>query len=299
MIPHRLALTKPPKCTCCLYGKMTRKPWRTKAKNNRPIQAATKPGQCVSVDQMESSSMGFIGQLKGKLTTRRYKYCTVFIDNFSRYKYIYLQSSLSSKESLEAKVAFEAHSRALGVMILNYHADNGRFVDNAWIQDIHKKQQTISYCGVNAHWQNGIAEKGIRDLREQARTSLLHTIDKWPAAIITQLWPYALCHAASVHNNLPKKDGRSPLELSSNVDVAPNLKSFHTFGCPVFALSQQLQAQQSVKSWLPRARLGIYLGPSPRHARSVSLVLNLNTGLVSPQFHVKHDEFFETIDNTK
>jgi hypothetical protein len=60
-----------------------------------------------------------------------------------------------------------------------------------------------------------------------------------------------------------------------------------------------LQAQQSVKSWLPQARLGIYLGPFPRHTRSVSLVLNLNTGLVSPQFHVKHDEFFEMIDKTK
>jgi hypothetical protein len=31
------------------------------------------------------------------------------------------------------------------------------------------------------------------------------------------------------------------------------------------------------------------------HARNVSLVLNLTTGLSSPQFHVKHDEFFETV----
>ena len=40
----------------------------------------------------------------------------------------------------------------------------------------------------------------------------------------------------------------------------------------------------------------MYLGPSPNHSRSVSLVLNPCTGHVSPQFHVKHDEFFETID---
>ena len=38
------------------------------------------------------------------------------------------------------------------------------------------------------------------------------------------------------------------------------------------------------------------LGPSPNHSRSVSLVLNPRTGHVSPQFHVKHDVFFETID---
>jgi hypothetical protein len=295
VLPRRLALVKPPKCACCIYGKMTKQPWRTKAKNNRKIRVATAAGQCVSVDQMESSTLGFIGQLKGKLTISRYKYATVYIDNYSRYKYVYLQRTLTSKETLNSKLAFEAHARVQHVQILNYHADNGRFVDNAWIQDATAKGQTTTYCGVNAHWQNGIAEKGIRDLREQARTSLLHAIDKWPSAVTTHLWPYALHHAAAIHNSLPRKDGRSAIELFSNVDVAPNLKAFHTFGCPVYALDNRLQVNQPVSSWLPRARLGLNLGQSPRHARNVSLVLNLNTGLVSPQFHIKHDEFFETI----
>ena len=295
VLPRKLALVKPPRCACCIYGKMTKQPWRTKAKNNRKIRIATAAGHCVSVDQMESSTLGFIGQLKGRLTISRYKYATVFIDNYSRYKYVYLQRSLTSKETLNAKIAFEAHSRVQHVQILNYHADNGRFVDNDWVNDATAKGQTTTYCGVNAHWQNGIAEKGIRDLREHARTSLLHAMDKWPSAITTHLWPYALRHAAAIHNSLPRKDGRSAIELFSNVDVAPNLKSFHTFGCPVYALDNRLQANQPVSSWLPRARLGLNLGQSPRHARNISLVLNLNTGLVSPQFHIKHDEFFETI----
>jgi hypothetical protein len=77
--------------------------------------------------------------------------------------------------------------------------------------------------------------------------------------------------------------------------VSPLLKSNHTFGCPVYALQNCLQAGGHLPKWNSRARLGIYLGPSPRHASSVSLVLNLTTGLVSPQFHVKHDDFFETV----
>ena len=40
--------------------------------------------------------------------------------------------------------------------------------------------------------------------------------------------------------------------------------------------------------------MGVYLGTSPRHARSVLLVLSLTAGLCSPQFHVSHDDFFET-----
>ena len=162
IIPHRLALMKPPtKCACCIYGKMTKQPWRTKSKNNQPTQLATAPSQCLSVNHMESSTLGFIGQLKGKLTISRYKYATVFIDNFSRYKDIYLQRTLSSEETLNVKIAFEAHSRAMDVMILNYHAGNGRFVNNSWINDIAEKGQTTTYCVVNAHWQNDIAEKGI------------------------------------------------------------------------------------------------------------------------------------------
>jgi hypothetical protein len=45
---------------------------------------------------------------------------------------------------------------------------------------------------------------------------------------------------------------------------------------------------------MARARVGVNLGISPTHARSVALVLSLKTGLASPQFHVKHDDLFET-----
>ena len=50
--------------------------------------------------------------------------------------------------------------------------------------------------------------------------------------------------------------------------------------------------------WKQRARLGIYLGPSPSHACTVALILNPRTGHVSPQFHVKFDDFFETVGNS-
>ena len=62
---------------------MTRRPWRAKptSNGNRKIFKTTKSGQCVSVDQMESTEQGFIAQLKGKLTKRRYKNATIFVDH--------------------------------------------------------------------------------------------------------------------------------------------------------------------------------------------------------------------------
>jgi hypothetical protein len=47
--------------------------------------------------------------------------------------------------------------------------------------------------------------------------------------------------------------------------------------------------------WVRRSRVAINLGQSPRHARSVALVLSLLTGYVFAQFHLKHDDFFETV----
>jgi hypothetical protein len=37
------------------------------------------------------------------------------------------------------------------------------------------------------------------------------------------------------------------------------------------------------------------MGRLPQHARNVALVLNIETGLVSPQFHVKFDPSFHTV----
>jgi len=109
------------------------------------------------------------------------------VDHYSRYKYVHLQSTITSQDTLAAKRAFEVHCRNHGVTVKQYHADSGRFADNTFINDCKSQGQTITYCGVNAHWQNGLAEKGIRNLREAARTMLLHAIHRWPSAVTIHL----------------------------------------------------------------------------------------------------------------
>jgi hypothetical protein len=91
------------------------------------------------------------------------------------------------------------------------------------------------------------------------------------------------------------KDRTCPFERFSGVEVAPNLKSNHKFGCPVYASNIKLASGKTIPKWNSRARVGLYIGPYLRHARNLSLVLRLDTGLVSPQFHVQHDDFFETV----
>ena len=95
---------------------------------------------------------------------------------------------------------------------------------------------------------------------------------------------------------LPRKGKEiSPLELFSGVQIAPKLHHFHAFGWSTYVLDNALQSGQGAPKWKERSRLGVYLGPSPNHPRSVALVLNPRTGHVSPQFHIKFDDFFETV----
>ena len=46
-----------------------------------------------------------------------------------------------------------------------------------------------------------------------------------------------------------------------------------------------------------RSTTGIFMGFSRTHSSTISLALNINTGSVTPQFHVIHDELFTTIHN--
>ncbi len=277
-IPRCLAKVKLPASTGCLFGAMTKVPWRGQEISSE-VFVATKAGQCVSVDQLVSTQVGFIAQLKGTLTKKRYMAATVFVDHYSQLKYIHLMTKLTSEETMEAKQAFEHFAKQHGVRILHYHRNNGRFADNAFKNSCSAKGQWLTFCGVNAHFQNGIAEKAIRDLRENARKQLLHARQRWPAAIHLALWPYALRSAGNLHNTLPVlEDGTSRPECFSSIRIGSKMKHHHAFGCPVFALENDLAAGSPIPHWSPRARLGVNLVSSPSHARKVYLVLNLHTG---------------------
>jgi hypothetical protein len=96
------------------------------------------------------------------------------VDHASQLSYVHLQSRVTAEETVEAKKAFEAYARSHGVIVKHYHADNGRFAESLFMSVVAESGQTISFCGVSAHFQNGIAEKRIRDLSEQARKQLVH-----------------------------------------------------------------------------------------------------------------------------
>ena len=310
LIPQELADVDPPCCPGCAYGKAHKKPTRYKGwRNNRSIKPSTSPGGCVSVDQLVSPTPGFVPTHRGYPTLQRYKGATVFVDHFSDFTYVHLMTEMNGATTVEAKQAFERLAHSHNVAIKHYHCDNGLFDTRIFKQSIEKANQTISFCGVNAHHQNGRAERRIKDITEGSRTSLLHASHRWPKAVHPSLWPCALKHYVNLRNNLPStyipggKNGRkklpdtyinSPLSKFSGFETAVNLQHFHPFGSPVYVLENKLQASQSHNKWADRSRVGIFLQHSPDHSSSVPLVLNTSSGNVSPQFHCIYDDEFAT-----
>ena len=191
----------PPMCPWCIFGKQYRKPWRSSKERvqiRRDDESA--PGMCISTDLLVSAKGGLIPQRSGKLMSARYVSATVFVNHFSDFVYVHLMRDFTAEATLEAKNAWERLAGTHAVRIRRYRADNGRYSDPSFLQDIKDNGQIITFCGVGAHHQNGIAEKKIRDLVENARTQLVHAMHLWPGMIQQVLWPFALKAVVRNHN---------------------------------------------------------------------------------------------------
>ena len=128
---------------------MTQRPWRVKGDAQHKTKIATQSGQVVSVDQLEAPTLGFVAQFKGILTTQRYKYALIFVDQYSDLTFVFLQKSLTSEETVLAKKTFERYASLKGMRIQHYHADNGCFTDKGFVNHCQDENQTLTYCGIN------------------------------------------------------------------------------------------------------------------------------------------------------
>jgi hypothetical protein len=141
---------------------MTKLPWQGKEiKSDHKVFIATKPGECVSVDQLASTKVGSYAQLKGKLIKKHYKCTTIFVNHYSHLRFVHLQLEGLLAKTLTAKFAFEQYVAEYGVKIFHYHCDNGHFHYNAFQQACHHARQQLTFCGINVHFQNGIAKQAI------------------------------------------------------------------------------------------------------------------------------------------
>ena len=116
----------------------------------------------------------------------------------------------------------------------------------------------------------------------------------------TPLWSFSVKHAVWLHNHFPNYlSGITPLELrTSNKADHRNLIISHVWVCPVFVLDPKLQNDQKIPKWNRRSILGQFIGFLEHHSSLIASILHINTGQISPQYHVVFDELFETVYST-
>ena len=53
----------------------------------------------------------------------------------------------------------------------------------------------MSYCGVNAHHKNGVADRAVRTVLEYARDQLLHASMHWKDGVSSEPYPMSVDYA--------------------------------------------------------------------------------------------------------
>ena len=71
------------------------------------------------------------------------------------------------------------------------------------------------------------------------------------------------------------------------------------FGSPVYILDAAPRDGKPHHKWKDKAKVGVYLGKSPVHSQEVALVLDRHTGYASPQFYIKVDKRFYTLQQER
>ena len=256
------------------------------------------PGDCISTDQYECRVKGRLPNTRGKEDPQK-MYCggTVFVDHASGVIKIHHQVSLGESDTVRSKELHELWAAEHGVSVKSYRGDNGVYKSQLFKEDLEQRHQKMSYSGVGAHGQNGVAERAIQTVVTSARTMMLHQALLWPEHFDMRLWPFALDQAAYLYNHLPNKFSPvAPLEIFTGSKLDSSiLRNEKVWGCPAYVLDPKLQDGKKLPKWDPQTRQGQYLGKSSSHASSVGLIRNLRTGYISPQFHVVYDNLFQTV----
>ena len=209
-------------CINCIKGKQT---------NKRRFEANR------SLDVLELIHTDICGPFPTSAWNGQ-QYFITFIDDFSRYGYIYLISEKS--QSLDVFKNFKAEvENQLNKRIKSVRSDRGgeyygRY-DGSGEQRPGPFAKYLEECGIVPQYtmpgsptMNGVAERRNRTLKDMVRSMICHS------TLPESLWGEALKTAAYILNRIPTKATiKTPYEFWTG--KKPSLKHMHVWGCPAEA----------------------------------------------------------------
>jgi transposase InsO family protein len=159
----------------------------------------TAPGDCISCDHYISPVPGRVIAPSGYSSVRHsYQGGTIYVDHASGWIFHRPQKTLNVNDTICGKLLLESEARDVGVTIKAYHTDNGVFNCKEFKAHCTELNQKLTFSGVGAHHQNGVAERAIQTISGMARATMIHCTLKWPERGTRHSRPVAssnvLCH---------------------------------------------------------------------------------------------------------
>jgi hypothetical protein len=127
---------------------------------------------------------------------------------------------------------------------------------------------------------------------------LNHAISRCDKTITDELWPFAIQHAATIYNTTKRRSRDyelSPWEQFTGERSKLDQTNMHPLFFPLYVLDRRMQEGTPPPKWTKRTTKKVYVGRLHHYSKSVPIVWDPKTKLVSPQFHVMFDENFDTV----
>ena len=131
-----------------------------------------------------SREPGFVANNHSYVLKREHASCgTIMVDHASDLVFHFMQTSTEGSQTLEAKHKFKQFIKNCRVNIKYYHADNKIFNKQIFRESCIATNRTQTFCGVNTHYQNGVAERKIRIVISLVRAMLFTAMIKNPTIV--------------------------------------------------------------------------------------------------------------------
>ena len=232
-------------------------------------------GANVSVDHFKSRIKGWTYDSFGKTSSDQYVGGCIFVDHMSSDIHVEPQLWLSTSESIHAFIIFEKLCLDNGTLIQSSLQTMDHLKQRTLLTIYEIKNRRIQYYVINAHYQNGIAERNIRTVSGMFRALILHAFLQLKNGIDRSFWPMVVEYATYIFNHLPSHNGHVPVDLFTKSHLPRHrILDIHTWGGPIYVLDPTLQAGKKLPCWQPQYRRGHFVGFSNVQFSDISLVLN-------------------------
>ena len=201
-------------CESCFECKMTKRPFSAKGERSK------EPLQLVHSDVCGPLSV----QARGG-----YEYFVTFIDDYSRYSYVYLMHKKSETFG-KFKEFMEEAGKQLGKSLKTLRSDRGgEYLDTEFKDNLLKHGILSQLTTPGTPQQNGVVERRNRTLLDMVRSMMSYS------SLPIPFWGYSLQTAVYILNVVPSKSIQStPLELWNG--HKPSLRHFRIWRCPAHVL---------------------------------------------------------------